>query len=130
MPSLRFLHVEDDSFYFDLLRREFEGRGHKLIQLAMAEETVMVFNEEGYDAVIFDVFMDIHSGLAAWSDLRKSNPDVPWVILTNYKGTVGVTEDFENLAVPQEYVLQKSGPPADDVNAVLECLKSQGLNAK
>jgi signal transduction histidine kinase/FixJ family two-component response regulator len=84
MPELQILHLEDDAFDADLIRREVERLQVPAhwTQVASAEKLQEALASRRFDAAISDSRIQGIDGLQAMSMLREKHPGIPFIFVS------------------------------------------------
>ncbi|MET0348174.1 MAG: histidine kinase dimerization/phospho-acceptor domain-containing protein, partial [Rhizobacter sp.] len=84
MNKLQILHLEDDAFDADLVRREVARLGFEPIWIgaSSADEFHDAMTSGGFDAIVSDNRVDGIDGLTALQVARAQRPDVPFIFVS------------------------------------------------
>lgn len=91
----KILFVEDDVYLGTLLKDNFEIRGFKMCWCKDGAEALRKFYEETFDLCILDVMLPKTDGFTTARELRKFNPQIPFVFLTARSMDVDKHRGFE-----------------------------------
>ncbi len=119
------LVVDDDYATRDLLGELFEHLGYRALKAGDSSAGARVLSQEQVDLVITDVVMPGRSGIQLLEDVRKTNPDLPVIIITGLPDVdaavscikIGALDyltkpvNLEKLAQSVESALSKTDPP-------------------
>ena len=79
---MRFLIADDDEALSLFLRRALEADGHRVHLVHDGGEAVEVFRNELPDLTILDLNMPVKDGIAALTEIRQLNAELPVMVLT------------------------------------------------
>jgi CheY-like chemotaxis protein len=113
------LHVEDESAVRLLYKEVFEEQGHKILQVATAEEALETLRRSAPDLIILDLKMPGMGGRKFLEKFRRLKLRIPVVISSAY-----AYSDIEPTAAMADAFVTKSG----DMEELLT--KVNGLLAK
>jgi DNA-binding NtrC family response regulator len=91
----RILLVEDDAEMRRLLVDELLDEGYVVSQATDGEEAVLKLAHEEYDLVITDLVMPKISGLDLLSEVRKTRPHIPAILITAFGDWSSLTQAYE-----------------------------------
>ncbi len=74
--------IDDDPDLRDMLLHTFGQRGYDVTTAADGEEGLRLSNEQRPDLIILDLLMPRMSGLEVLASLRRSQPDVPVIVVS------------------------------------------------
>lgn len=78
----KILLVEDDANLGQVLKEYLEMKQYQVTLCRDGEEGLTSFNRNNYHLVILDVMMPKKDGFTLAADIRKVNPEVPFIFLT------------------------------------------------
>jgi DNA-binding response OmpR family regulator len=78
----KILVVDDDPTIRDVLKAVFGKAGLEVVTAEDGRAGLAAFGEGGFDLVITDIKMPVLSGIGMIERLRRSDPDVPVIIIT------------------------------------------------
>ena len=78
----RILIAEDDENIQELLRMYLENDGFEVISVLNGVEAMTAFSKESFDLVLLDIMMPYKDGMETLRDIRKTNTQVPIIMLT------------------------------------------------
>jgi len=105
--QLKILSVEDDNIIGEMIIIMLNNMGHEAVSAENGVEALEIYNEEleagkPFDLVISDLGMAGMDGITLSKELKKINPNIPFILLTGFSAIVR-QEDMENL----DYILNK-----------------------
>jgi len=83
----RILLIDDEKAILDLLSVIFKKMGYQVETSLSAARALKLFEKEDFDLIISDIKMPEISGMQILKSVKKTNPDVPFIIITAY-GTI------------------------------------------
>ncbi len=95
MAKKRVLVIDDDPQILELIEIILADEGHEVTTLASAQEALEVVSANRPDLVLLDIVMRSRHGLDVLSELRKTAPHVPVVLLS---GAVTQVTDMPDIA--------------------------------
>jgi two-component system, cell cycle response regulator DivK len=111
------LVVEDDEFYYCVLKKFLSQRNYRIIHAWNGKEAVDLFrSNDGIDLILMDIQMPVMDGFSATREIRKLDDHVPVIVQTAYTG-VGMKEkafssgcnDVITKPVEREILVSKMG---------------------
>ncbi len=82
MAQIKILVAEDDANIRMGLVDTLESENYRVIEARDGKEAIQVFHHESIDLVLLDVMMPGKSGFDVCSEIRKTDPDIPIIMLT------------------------------------------------
>ena len=73
---LNVLVIDDEESHASLVSRVFRKNGYDVAVARSAEDGIAKFEEQGFDLVITDIFMEGMGGIAGIGRIREAHPDV------------------------------------------------------
>ncbi|HEY9249994.1 MAG TPA: PAS domain-containing protein, partial [Rariglobus sp.] len=107
-PLLRILHLEDNSFDQELVRRALlnKGVGCDCVYARNKSEFEAALHRESFDLVLSDFTLPGYDGSAALALVQELCPDVPFIFVS---GTIGEDRAIESLkSGAVDYVLKSN----------------------
>ena len=95
---MRIMVVEDDIHVASLLAAALTNQGHKVISAHDAEEALALLAQHRPDALLLDVLLGELSGIDLLRQLRRTDQDLPVVLLTG-QATANVSGAARRLGV-------------------------------
>lgn len=80
----RILVIDDEEVVREVFQRLLKSEGYQSELCTSGEEGLKLVREKEFDAVILDVMMNGIGGLATLQELRKTDSDVPVIMVTAY----------------------------------------------
>ncbi|MBS3780260.1 MAG: PAS domain S-box protein, partial [Desulfovermiculus sp.] len=102
--SLSILLIEDEKPIRDMLRRFLQKAGHKVQEAANGREGVHMFRQGQFDMVVTDHGMPEMNGEEAALRIKRSDPEVPVILISGWYGDLDLTQQTSGLI---EQVLPK-----------------------
>ncbi|MGC8865047.1 MAG: response regulator transcription factor [Bacteroidales bacterium] len=90
------LLVEDDTNLSMVLQDYLEMMGYLVVAAADGEEGLQAFLKENVQLCILDVMLPRKDGLTLAREIRKLNPDIPFIFLTAKSQTEDVVNGFKS----------------------------------
>jgi DNA-binding NtrC family response regulator len=84
----RILVVDDEVNMLKLLQRVLGKEGYEVRTSSNSPEAIRLLREEDYDLVICDLVMPVIGGLDLMMEVRASQPDLPFIVITAH-GSIG-----------------------------------------
>lgn len=127
----RILVVDDNEEFRASIKDLLETNGYDVVLAVDGEDGIRLFEQQGCDLVVCDVFMPKKDGLEAITEILKISPATPVISTTGYvASTSGRQEDLDvnYLNAAQEfgatYTLVKPFDPDEFVALIRRCLES------
>ncbi|MBU2103085.1 MAG: response regulator [Candidatus Omnitrophota bacterium] len=100
MPKLTILLADDEKDFLTMLAMRLKAWGYEVIVAEEGAEAVRLVRDKKPDVVIIDYMMPEMDGVAALREIRKTNADVPVIMLTAYpdKHSIKGAETLDVLA--------------------------------
>ena len=95
MPQLNILVVDDDQEVREFLKDFLEGEGYAVTLLGDPTQAVGALKENQYHVVVLDLMMPELSGMDLLSQVRQSDADVAFIILTGHPSLETATSSIE-----------------------------------
>ena len=83
----RLLVVDDDYSIRSILQEYFNKNGYEAKSVESAKSAIEILKAEKYDLVITDLMMTGMNGIELMEFVKKSDPDIAFLIITAY-GTI------------------------------------------
>jgi DNA-binding NtrC family response regulator len=80
----RILVIDDEDVVREVFQRLLKSEGYQADCVVSGEEGLRIARDKEYDAVILDVMMNGIGGLGTLQELRKTDPDIPIIMVTAY----------------------------------------------
>ena len=80
--SATVLIIDDEKDFLDLMAERLAARGMDVSTSTSAEDALEMVQTESFDAVIMDFLMPEMDGFTALKMFKKSQPDLPVILLT------------------------------------------------
>jgi DNA-binding NtrC family response regulator len=109
------LVVDDDTGLCDTLKDILETEGYEIFTANSSSEASRVAREKQPSLCLVDLKLPDGSGTALLSDLKKTNPDAPCILMTAYADVDSAIQALEKGAF---YYLQKPVRPEELVELV------------
>ncbi len=77
----RFLVIEDDNTFRQLMAMTLQGAGHKVVEAATGREAAAALGRHAIDVVVTDIVMP-EDGIAQIVELRRQYATVPFMIVS------------------------------------------------
>ena len=74
--------IDDDPDLRGMLQHMFRERGYDVTTASDGEEGLRLSNERRPDLIILDIFMPRMSGIEVLASLKRSQPDVPVIVVS------------------------------------------------
>lgn len=94
--KIKILLVEDDTNLSMVLQDYLEMMGYQVVAAADGEEGLQAFLKENVQLCILDVMLPRKDGLTLAREIRKLNPDIPFIFLTAKSQTEDVVNGFKS----------------------------------
>jgi two-component system response regulator PilR (NtrC family) len=91
----RILLVEDDSEMRRLLADELLDEGYAISQAIDGEEAILKLAHEKFDLMITDLLMPKINGLDLLSEMRKTCPHMPAILITAFGDWSSLSQAYE-----------------------------------
>lgn len=123
----RILVIDDEEVVREIFLRLLKSEGYLVDSCSSGEEGLRLARDREYDTVILDVMMNGLGGLGTLQELRKSDPDLPVVMVTAYASLENAIECMKQGAL--DYITK---PFKNDVVllAVRKAIKQRSLVAE
>ncbi len=124
---LNVLVIDDDESHASLVSRVVRKNGYVVSVAHSAEDGIAKFEEQGFDLVITDIFMEGMGGIAGIDNIRKAHPDVLIIAMSAGYSDMSATAalDFAH-QVGADAVLPKPFALADLRETVSQLLETHG----
>jgi DNA-binding NtrC family response regulator len=119
----RVLVVDDELAICRLVGEALERSGHEVVTVDSGEKAIAVTRTRSFDVAVVDLKMKGIDGIRTIAGLRRTDPDLPCVLITafpDYPVSIGVVAT----AAPYNYLPKPFTPPAVD-QAVTAALASR-----
>ncbi|MBW2178175.1 MAG: sigma-54-dependent Fis family transcriptional regulator [Deltaproteobacteria bacterium] len=113
------LAVDDNVNALEIIKRNLEGAGHKVITCDSVQRAVEALNDNKIDLVITDLKMPKHSGLELVQHISENFPDIGVIMVTGYPSIEGAVAAIKKGA---EEFLAKPFTHAELLSAVQSVL--------
>src|SRR5262245_28213016 len=80
----RILVIDDEDVVREIFQRLLKSHGYEADFCPSGEEGLKLVQEKSYDAVILDLMMNGLGGLGTLQEIRKTDPDLPVIMVTAY----------------------------------------------
>jgi CheY-like chemotaxis protein len=127
----RILVVDDNEEFRASIKDLLETNGYDVVLAVDGEDGIRLFEQQGCDLVVCDVFMPKKDGLETITEILRISPATPVISTTGYvASTSGRQEDLDvnYLNAAQEfgatYTLVKPFDPDEFVALIRRCLES------
>jgi CheY-like chemotaxis protein len=127
----RILVVDDNEEFRASIKDLLETNGYEVVLAVDGEDGIRLFEQQGCDLVVCDVFMPKKDGLETITEILRISPATPVISTTGYvASTSGRQEDLDvnYLNAAQEfgatYTLVKPFDPDEFVALIRRCLES------
>jgi len=128
----RILVVDDNEEFRASIKDLLETNGYEVVLAVDGEDGIRLFEQQGCDLVVCDVFMPKKDGLETITEILRISPATPVISTTGYvASTSGRQEDLDvnYLNAAQEFgathTLVKPFDPDEFVALIRRCLESQ-----
>lgn len=91
----KILLVEDDDFIRELYVIYLKDDGYAVTEARNGQEGVDKFKQEFFDLVLLDILLPEKDGITVLTEIKKHNPKIPVVMLTNLASENMVNKSFE-----------------------------------
>lgn len=118
---VKVLLVEDDEMLHGMYTQKFKNQGYEVISAYDGAEGVKQSSEAKPDIILLDVIMPKMDGFVALKKIRKNNPDVPVILLTNLGQEEDVRKGKELGA--NDYFIKANHTPQEVVDKVKQFIK-------
>ncbi|MFA5093238.1 MAG: response regulator [Candidatus Omnitrophota bacterium] len=82
MSKTRILIVDDEADYLSVMKDRLESWGYEVVLAKNGKEALSSVKNKSSDIVILDYFMPDIDGTAVLKEIRKSNKNLPVIMLT------------------------------------------------
>lgn len=123
----RILVIDDEEVVREIFLRLLKSEGYLVDSCSSGEEGLRLSRDREYDTVILDVMMNGLGGLGTLQEIRKSDPDLPVIMVTAYASLENAIECMKQGAL--DYITK---PFKNDVVllAVRKAIKQRSLVAE
>lgn len=85
-PAKTILVAEDEPSLLDILSRRVTEAGFKVVKASDGEEAIANAERHKPDAALVDIIMPKKNGFDVIEKLKRNNPDLPIIVITNLEG--------------------------------------------
>lgn len=123
----RILVIDDEEVVREIFLRLLKSEGYLVDSCSSGEEGLRLTRDREYDTIILDVMMNGLGGLGTLQEIRKSDPDMPVIMVTAYASMENAVECMKQGAL--DYITK---PFKNDVVmlAVRKAIKQRSLVAE
>src|SRR5580765_2671452 len=123
----RILVIDDEEVVREIFLRLLKAEGYQVDSCTSGEEGLRLAHDREYVTVILDVMMNGLGGLGTLQELRKTDPDIPVIMVTAYASLENAIECMKQGAL--DYITK---PFKNDVvlMAVQKAIKQRTLVAE
>ncbi|MGB5553218.1 MAG: sigma-54 dependent transcriptional regulator [Flavobacteriaceae bacterium] len=114
MPNI--LIIEDDAAFCQMLQRFLSKKGFDVETSFTAPEAKAKFSTMAFDLVLTDLRLPDYDGIQLLSDIKKSNPNTPVIVMTGYAEVGSAVKAMKKGAY--DYISKPFTP--DDIVAVID----------
>ncbi len=118
------LLVDDEKIILKTIGKDLRAEGHDVTMAENGESAIAIMKKKQFDLVLTDLIMEGLDGIQVLKQAKKSNPELPVIILTGY-GDMTTAIDALRLGA-DDYLLKPC-----DINALLvrmsHCFEKQDL---
>lgn len=87
MAKVRILYIEDDDIQRKTLASGLRSKGHSVSVATSGRTGLRLFNSKAFEVILCDLNMPEMDGLGVLENIRRKDPDIPFIILSAH-GTV------------------------------------------
>lgn len=104
LKSLRILLAEDEKEVARTIKKLLETQEHKVVTVQDGNEALEIFRsfKEDFDVAMLDYMMPRVNGFQTYKNLKKINPDIPVIFITEYADIKKIKEEVENPGILQK----------------------------
>ena len=129
-PSLNVLVIDDTESHASLVSRVIIKGGHQAHVAHSMEDALAEFENQDFDLVITDIYMEGMGGLVGIDKIRKLRPDVLIIAMSAGYEDMSATMALETASeIGADAVLPKPFPLEDLRKTVTRLLEARGGNA-
>lgn len=115
MPK-KILLVEDDLFLIDIYKRKFERNGFEVKVAETGKKALKMAQDLKPDLVLLDIVLPEMAGWEVLKSLKKGNPNLKVILLTNLAQRAEVDKGLKLGA--EKYIIKSQHTPSDVVKEV------------
>jgi len=112
----KILLVEDDLFLIDIYKKKFEKSGFEVKVAETGKKALKIAKELKPDLVLLDIVLPEMAGWEVLKKLKKTNPNLKVVFLTNLSQRSEVDKGLKLGA--EKYIIKSQHTPSDVVKQV------------
>jgi CheY-like chemotaxis protein len=112
----RILLIDDNKLGLAARRAVLEELGYGITTAVSAVEGLKRFSEHSYELIVTDYKMPRMDGVRLIQEVRKTNPDLPIILLSGFADALGLDEQ----STGADIVIQKS---ANEVNLMVRAVR-------
>ena len=87
MAKVRVLYIEDNDIQRKTLASGLRSKGHSVSVATSGRTGLRLFNSKAFEVILCDLNMPEMDGLGVLENIRRKDPDIPFIILSAH-GTV------------------------------------------
>lgn len=116
------LLVDDEESLMFFLQKLLMREGYNIIKAVNGKDAVDIYKstQDDIDLILMDITMPVMSGIEAYKELLKHDPDVSILLMSAYSKES--FEDIENISFIRKPIF-----PSDLINKIAELLNNQAI---
>lgn len=111
MKKNKILFVEDEKVLRETLTEALESNKFEVFTASNGEEALSLLKNAKYDLILLDIILPKKNGFEVLAEIRKTDHNIPVILLTNLSGTNNVQKALDlgvkNYLVKSEYRLDE-----------------------
>jgi two-component system response regulator HydG len=96
---VKILIIDDDNEILDLLESFYTSLGHSVTVVTNSVEGLKKIATETFDLLMLDIILPEKDGITVLKEVKKTDPNLPVVMITGYREADKVIEAFRNGAM-------------------------------
>lgn len=96
---MNILIIDDDNEILDLLESFYTSLGHSVVTTTNSVDGLKKIATETFDLLMLDIVLPEKDGISVLKEVKKTDPNLPVVMITGYREADKVIEAFRNGAI-------------------------------
>ncbi|MFQ3675590.1 MAG: response regulator [Endomicrobiia bacterium] len=96
---MNILIIDDDTEILDLLESFYTSLGHSVTVTTNSDEGLKKIATETFDLLMLDIVLPENDGITILKEVKKTDPNLPVIMVTGYREADKVIEAFRNGAM-------------------------------